>query len=75
MARKSGAGGRVQMGVSCLQDSDRVQTGSVSESRSEKWEHGQQGWDAEPSAKGFGIPGARGGRMSGPALLIPLGFQ
>ena len=61
------------MGVSFVQDSDRVQTGSVGESSSEKWERGQQGWDAEPSAEGFRLPLGRG--MFGPTLLIALGFQ
>ena len=50
------------MGVSFVQDSDRVQTGSVGESSSEKWERGQQGWDAEPSAEGFRLPLGMGQR-------------
>ena len=50
------------MGVSFVQDSDRVQTGSVGESSSEKWERGQQGWDAEPSAEGFRLPLGTGQR-------------
>lgn len=28
-----------------------------------------------PAPRGSGFPGARDGGMSGPALLIPLGFQ
>lgn len=36
MARKSGDGERVQMGVSFVQDSDRAQTGLVRESGSKK---------------------------------------